>query len=300
MRADDDGFIGNPKRISRLIGASEDDLNLLIAKRFLLVFENGVIVIKHWRMHNTLAKNRYHETQYLDEKRMLKLKDNGSYSFDSGTPLDDSLLVDMFKNSDSKKLIGEQAENKRRTNGEHSENADIDLGLDIDIDLDLDKDIDLDLDKDKDKEIDTEGNISAPEVAENVPDEPVPPRERIDYTNIMNLYNSICVSFPTCRNLSDNRKKMIKACFKNGIKGEDFERAFRLSEESSFLKGMNNRGWSANFDWIIKPNNIVKILDGNYTQNTNTPRNDLKGANSGSNDSLEDFYSMASEWANNG
>jgi hypothetical protein len=93
---------------------------------------------------------------------------------------------------------------------------------------------------------------------------------------------------------------MIKACFKSGIKGEDFERAFRLSEDSSFLKGMNNRGWSANFDWIIKPNNIVKILDGNYTQNTNAPRNDLKGANSGSNDSLEDFYSMASEWANNG
>ena len=116
----------------------------------------------------------------------------------------------------------------------------------------------------------------------------------------MNLYNSICVSFPTCRNLSDNRKKMIKACFKNGIKGEDFERAFRLSEESSFLKGMNNRGWSANFDWIIKPNNIVKILDGNYTQNTNTSTTSKFASNSDSSNSLEDFYSMASEWANNG
>lgn len=306
MRADDDGFIGNPKRISRLVGASEDDLNLLIAKRFLLIFEDGVIVIKHWRMHNTLAKNRYHETQYLDEKRMLKLKDNGSYSFDSGTPLDDSSLVGMFKNSDSKKLIGEQAENKRRTNGEHSENADIDLGLDIDIDLDKDKDKELDTDielkknTELNKDIDTEGNISAPEVAENVPDEPVAPRERIDYTSIMNLYNSICVSFPVCRNLSDNRKKMIKACFKNGIKEEDFERAFRLSEDSPFLKGMNNRGWSANFDWIIKPNNIVKILDGNYTQNTNTPTKQNFAPNSGSSDSLEDFYSMASEWANKG
>jgi hypothetical protein len=79
MRADDDGFIGNPKKIMRIIGASDDDLRLLIAKRFLLTFDDGVLVIKHWRMHNTLSKQRYHETQYLDEKSMLKLKKNGSY-----------------------------------------------------------------------------------------------------------------------------------------------------------------------------------------------------------------------------
>ena len=54
MRADDDGFINNPKRIQRTIGASDDDLKLLIAKRFVICFENGVIVIKHWKMHNTL------------------------------------------------------------------------------------------------------------------------------------------------------------------------------------------------------------------------------------------------------
>ena len=59
LRADDDGFIGNPKRIQRLVGASEDDLKLLIAKGFLIVFENGVVVVKHWRMHNTIRKDRY-------------------------------------------------------------------------------------------------------------------------------------------------------------------------------------------------------------------------------------------------
>ena len=58
MRADDDGFIGNPKRIARLIGSSEDDLKLLIVKKFVLTFENGVIVIKHWKMHNTLQNDR--------------------------------------------------------------------------------------------------------------------------------------------------------------------------------------------------------------------------------------------------
>lgn len=122
MRADDDGFIGNPKRIMRLIGSNDDDLKLLIAKRFILVFDNGVIVIKHWRMHNTLSKHRYHETQYLDEKETLKIKDNGSYSLTKGKPVNDSHLLEMFD---------------RRTSGEQAENADLDLGLDKDIDIDL-------------------------------------------------------------------------------------------------------------------------------------------------------------------
>ena len=84
MRADDDGFIGNPKRVQRLIGASEDDLKLLIAKRFVLTFEDGVIVIKHWRMHNTIRGDRYTQTQYKDELSMLKTKDNNSYTLSNG------------------------------------------------------------------------------------------------------------------------------------------------------------------------------------------------------------------------
>lgn len=80
MRADDDGFINNAKKIQRMIGASEDDLKLLIAKRFVLAFESGVIVIKHWRMHNLLRKDRYNPTQYQEEFESLMLKDIGSYT----------------------------------------------------------------------------------------------------------------------------------------------------------------------------------------------------------------------------
>ena len=80
MRADDDGFINNPKKIQRMIGASEDDLKLLVAKRFVICFENGVIVIKHWRMHNTLRKDRYNPTTYQDQLSMLDIKDNNSYT----------------------------------------------------------------------------------------------------------------------------------------------------------------------------------------------------------------------------
>ena len=80
MRADDDGFINNPKRIQRTIGASEDDLKLLIAKRFVICFESGVIVIKHWRMHNTLRKDRYNPTTYQDELASLEVKNNSAYT----------------------------------------------------------------------------------------------------------------------------------------------------------------------------------------------------------------------------
>ena len=80
MRADDDGFVNNPKKIARMIGASEDDLKLLLAKRFVLGFDSGVIVIKHWRMHNLLRKDRYNPTQYQEELKELDLKENGAYT----------------------------------------------------------------------------------------------------------------------------------------------------------------------------------------------------------------------------
>ena len=80
MRADDDGFINNPKRIQRTIGASDDDLRLLLAKRFVIGFENGVIVIKHWRMHNTLRKDRYNPTQYQEQLALLDVKENNAYT----------------------------------------------------------------------------------------------------------------------------------------------------------------------------------------------------------------------------
>lgn len=89
MYADDDGFVKNPKRICRMVGVSDDDFKILIAKSFVYTYETGVIVIKHWRMHNLLRKDRYSETEYLEEKSMLYIKDNGAYTLDEtqGKPL---------------------------------------------------------------------------------------------------------------------------------------------------------------------------------------------------------------------
>ena len=80
MFADDDGFVNNPKSIMRQVGACTDDLNILLAKRFILSFASGVIVIKHWKIHNYIAKDRYKETKYIEEKSTLLLDEKGAYT----------------------------------------------------------------------------------------------------------------------------------------------------------------------------------------------------------------------------
>lgn len=80
MRADDDGFINNPKKIQRMIGASDDDLKLLVAKNFIIPFESGIVVIKHWKIHNYIQSDRYKQTVYQEEKALLEVKKNKAYT----------------------------------------------------------------------------------------------------------------------------------------------------------------------------------------------------------------------------
>ena len=82
MRADDEGFINNPKKIQRMIGASEDDMKILVAKNFVIPFNSGIVVIKHWRIHNYIRQDRLVETKYKEERQVLKIKDNGAYTVD--------------------------------------------------------------------------------------------------------------------------------------------------------------------------------------------------------------------------
>lgn len=85
MEADDDGFVNSPKRIQRMIGASEDDLKLLLAKNFIITFDTGVIVIKHWKLNNSIRKDRYVKTAYAEELNLLGLKENGVYTLNQVT-----------------------------------------------------------------------------------------------------------------------------------------------------------------------------------------------------------------------
>ena len=88
MRSDDDGFCSNPIKITKMVNASGDDLKLLIAKKFLLECNNGVVVVKHWWLHNTMRKDTYKPSNYLEDNPDLKLDVNKSYTFnENGIPL---------------------------------------------------------------------------------------------------------------------------------------------------------------------------------------------------------------------
>lgn len=80
MRADDDGFINGPKKIARMVGSSDKDLEILVEKRYLLAFDSGVVVIKHWKIHNYIQNDRYKPTLYMDEANSLHIKENGVYT----------------------------------------------------------------------------------------------------------------------------------------------------------------------------------------------------------------------------
>nr|DAW66805.1 MAG TPA: replisome organizer [Caudoviricetes sp.] len=77
MRADDDGFVNNPKKIQRMIGAADDDLKLLLVKNFILAFDTGIIVIRHWKIHNYIRNDRYTPTVYQEEREQLTTTTGG-------------------------------------------------------------------------------------------------------------------------------------------------------------------------------------------------------------------------------
>lgn len=108
MEADDDGFLDNYKGLMRGVNASEDDLKILLSKRFLILFPSKVIVVKHWLINNTIRHDRYTQTKYLDEKKALIVKDNLSYTevATSGIPSGNHLAT--------QKRIGKDRKEKKK------------------------------------------------------------------------------------------------------------------------------------------------------------------------------------------
>lgn len=105
MRADDDGFVSSPKKIMRVVGCSEDDFKVLITKQFLIPFETGVVVIKHWKIHNYIQNDRYKETIYTKEKSQLIENDNKMYTKCIQVGYTDKISID--KNRLDKNIYGE-------------------------------------------------------------------------------------------------------------------------------------------------------------------------------------------------
>lgn len=219
MLADDDGFVNNPKGVMRQCGASEDDLRVLLSKKFLLAFESGVIVIKHWRINNYLRNDRYHETTYISEKNELLVDEQGIYhktdDYEGGIP-----------------SSGIPREDKIR----------------------LDKNSIIVLDKSN-----TMSDFSSPT-------QKTTSKKPSDIDKVVESWNELSakgLNRVTKINPTTNRGKMLKARLKE-YSLDDVLKAIDNVKQSDFLLGNNNRGWMITFDWFVKPNNFVKVLEGNY------------------------------------
>ena len=205
MRADDDGFINSPKKIQRMIGASDDDLKVLIAKKFIIPFESGVVVIKHWRIHNYIQKDRYKPTVYKEEMAQLEIKDNNSYSLETnciqnGYNLDTQVRLELGKDSIGKDSI------------------------------------------------------------DNTYSEPKP-SVKINFDLYMREYNERCTNLPKVKMITEKRKTAIRR-FNIDFNLEDFKTVCDLANESPFLIGENDRGWKADFDFLLRVDKATSILEG--------------------------------------
>lgn len=138
--------------------------------------------------------------------------------------------------------------------------------------IEIEKELDIDTEKEK---IESSNELPCEQSS------PSSTPNKVQYKEIADLYNQYCTSFPKLKSLSEARKKAIKARLNSGYNLDDFEKLFKLAEESSFLKGKNDRNWSATFDWLIKDSNMAKVLDGNYS--------DKPGKKNGSNNSFFNF-----------
>lgn len=237
MRADDDGFVNNPRKILRMIGASDDDCKLLIAKRFILVFESGIIVIKHWKMHNYIQRDRYKPTIFQGELSRLTVQNDKSYEEVSPrkelTDMDASLeknlpesacIQDVYK-SDTQVRLGEVS---------------------------------------VDQSNNTISSTEAVTKAEN----------NCNCDEIVSAFNQVCISLPKVREVTDRRCKAMKSLKAVADKYGGFQRLFELAEQSDFLSGRNGQWKGCGFDWLLKPSNAVKVFEGNYTNETNKEAKD--------------------------
>lgn len=136
-------------------------------------------------------------------------------------------------------------------------------------------------------------NVSTPDKIREEKELDIDKREETPYQAVVELYHEICVSFPRIKSLSDARRKAIKARL-NTYTLEQFREMFDKAEASDFLKGRNNRNWSATFDWMMNGNNFAKIIDGNYDNKGGTAPAGTKAAQE-----LDNWYNTVREWADN-
>lgn len=247
MLADDDGFVSSPKGIMRQCGASVDDLNILIAKRYVLAFESGIIVIKHWRINNYLRQDRYTPTTYVEEKESLSLDAKGAYvesgeapvGIPPGIPAVDHPVYPDKDREDKDRLEEDRLDQDREDNGTLSDES-----------------------------------VCRPE----------------DVRRVVDAWQTLGIQ--KLRKIPDsttNAGKMLRARIRDYGIGSVLE-AIEIVRASDFLMG-RVKDFQITFDWFVRPNNFLNIVNGKYDNRDKPEAKTRQGRE------MQSKYDMMQKWS---
>lgn len=229
MNADDDGFLNSPIKIQRGMGANEEDLSILKERRFILSFEKGVIVIKHWRMQNTLRKDRYTPTQYQEIFQNLTIKENGAYT-----------------------ESGNQTATRRQPDGEQPL-PQVSLGKGS-------------VGKGSKVNVPIPSHPTLPETDCSFSDEKECRTKNVrrkDVQQVIDAWNETGLKQIERITPESKRGEMTRKRIRDYGLDKVLEAVSKV-KTSKFLCGENEKGWYATYDWFILPSNFQKVLEGNY------------------------------------
>lgn len=242
------------------------DMQIIYLRMMLLSLDKGGYIY-HQGVYDTLEEElaeEFAEDVSLVKETIQYLSDNNMISLDEES---NCFLPQALECTGSECYSAERMRRLRKKKASQCDNGVTERDADV---ISCDEEIELEKELELEKEIepaapvfdDDDEGMDAME-AMRIWKEQERKRKNIDYQRIADMYNDTCVSFPRLTVLSEKRKKAIKARL-NTYSVEDFQRLFEMAESSSFLKGQNQRNWSATFDWLIADGNMVKVLDGNY------------------------------------
>ena len=236
MFADDDGFVGSPRSIMRQCGASMDDLNILLAKRYVLGFESGVIVIKHWKINNYLQNDRHKDTTYLEERDTLALDRKGAYTEKVKTQPETPCIQNGYSLDTQDRLgkvsIGKVSNYISPLPPLPNESGDFE----------------------EVKETAAYNGITAHDVSSEY------------QTRFNNIPGVIKFDRMTVK------REMAISTILSHYSQSEIDKVFDKVAKSDFLTGINNINFKVTFDWLFNMDNFAKVLEGNYDNRKESPK----------------------------